>query len=137
MVRKQSVLNAFENLRSFWYLQFVLLLCHTNGSILPHRAQLCNSQLRSALRSGKISFDMGFALSGAAVALPYIQITLSVLLIAAILLQQRGSSLGGAFGGDNFSSAFHKRRGAELFLFRATIVLGTLFVISVLLSLAV
>ena len=80
---------------------------------------------------------MGFALSGAAVALPYIQITLSVLLIAAILLQQRGSSLGGAFGGDNFSAAFHKRRGAELFLFRATIVLGALFVISVLLSLIV
>ena len=33
-------------------------------------------------------------------ALPYIQIILSVLLVAAILLQQRGSSLGGAFGGD-------------------------------------
>ena len=49
-------------------------------------------------------------------ALPFVQIVLAVLLIAAILLQQRGSSLGGAFGGDNFSSAFHKRRGAELFL---------------------
>lgn len=67
-------------------------------------------------------------------ALPYIQIILSVLLVAAILLQQRGSSLGGAFGGDNFSSAFHKRRGAELFLFKFSIGLAILFVISALLN---
>ena len=60
--------------------------------------------------------------------LPYVQIALSALLVAVILLQQRGSSLGGAFGGDNFSAAFHKRRGAELFLFQATIALGILFV---------
>lgn len=64
-------------------------------------------------------------------ALPYIQIFLSVLLVASILLQQRGSSLGGAFGGDNFSSAFHKRRGAELFLFKFSIGIGILFVLSV------
>lgn len=67
--------------------------------------------------------------------LPYIQIILSVLLVAAVLLQQRGSSLGGAFGGDNFSAAFHKRRGGELFLFRTSIVLATLFVLSAILSL--
>jgi len=63
-------------------------------------------------------------------ALPYIQIFLSILLIASILLQQRGSSLGGAFGGDNFSSSFHKRRGAELFLFKFSIGIGILFVLS-------
>jgi protein translocase SecG subunit len=68
-------------------------------------------------------------------ALPYIQIILSILLVAAILLQQRGSSLGGAFGGDNFSSAFHKRRGAELFLFKFTIGLSVLFVVSAILAL--
>lgn len=68
--------------------------------------------------------------------LPYIQIILSILLVTAILLQQRGSSLGGAFGGDNFSAAFHKRRGGELFLFRASIVLAVLFVLSALLNLA-
>ena len=67
-------------------------------------------------------------------ALPYIQIILSVLLVAAILLQQRGSSLGGAFGGDNFSSAFHKRRGAELFLFKFSIGIAVLFVISAILN---
>ena len=69
--------------------------------------------------------------------LPYAQIILSILLVGAILLQQRGSSLGGAFGGDNFSATYHKRRGAELFLFRATIALAILFVGAALLALAV
>lgn len=68
--------------------------------------------------------------------LPYAQIILSILLVASILLQQRGSSLGGAFGGDNFSATFHKRRGAELFLFRATITLGILFIASAFLALS-
>ena len=67
--------------------------------------------------------------------LPYVQIVISLLLIAAILLQQRGSSLGGAFGGDNFSATYHKRRGAELFLFQATVVLALLFVASAIVSL--
>jgi protein translocase SecG subunit len=65
---------------------------------------------------------------------PYVQILLSILLIAAVLLQQRGSSLGGAFGSDNFSSTFHKRRGSELFLFKATIVISILFVLSAFVS---
>jgi protein translocase SecG subunit len=65
---------------------------------------------------------------------PYAQIVLSVLLVAAVLLQQRGSSIGGAFGGDNFSATFHKRRGGELFLFRAALVLAALLVASVLLT---
>jgi len=66
--------------------------------------------------------------------LPYIQIILSILLIAAILLQQRGSSLGGAFGGDNFSSSFQKRRGAELFLFKFSTGIAILFVLSAFLN---
>jgi len=64
-------------------------------------------------------------------ALPYIQIALSLLLIAGIVLQNRGASLGGAFGGDNFASTFYKRRGAEKFLFNATSVIAILFVLSV------
>ncbi len=63
--------------------------------------------------------------------LPYIQIALSLLLIIGIVLQNRGASLGGAFGGDNFASTFYKRRGAEKFLFNATIVTAILFVLSV------
>lgn len=59
--------------------------------------------------------------------LPYIQIVLSVLLVICILLQQTGASMGGAFGGDNFSAGYHTRRGSELYLYYATIVLGVLF----------
>jgi protein translocase SecG subunit len=70
-------------------------------------------------------------------ALPYIQIILSILLVAAILLQQRGSSLGGAFGGDNFSAAFNKRRGAELFLFKVSIGIAIIFVLSTFLNVLV
>lgn len=58
--------------------------------------------------------------------LPYIQIALSVLLITSILMQQTGASLGGAFGGDNFSAAYHTRRGSELFLFWASVVIAVL-----------
>jgi len=62
-------------------------------------------------------------------ALPYAIIILSILLIVGIVLQQRGASLGGAFGGDNFASTFYKRRGAEKFLFNATIVIAILLVL--------
>lgn len=67
--------------------------------------------------------------------LPYIQLVLSVLLICSILLQQTGASLGGAFGGDNFSAAYHTRRGSELFLFWATIVIAVLFALTALATL--
>lgn len=67
-------------------------------------------------------------------ALPYIQIVLSILLVTVILLQQRGSSLGGAFGGDNFSASFNKRRGAEEFLFRLSIGIAILFVFATFLN---
>ena len=68
--------------------------------------------------------------------LPGIQIILSFLLVGSVLLQQRGAGLGGAFG-DQGTETFYKRRGAELFLFRATIVLATLFVISALAALVI
>ncbi len=61
--------------------------------------------------------------------LPYTEIIISTLLMIGIILQQRGASLGGAFGGDNFASTFYKRRGAELFLFRASIILSVLLVV--------
>ncbi len=62
--------------------------------------------------------------------LPYIQILLSVALLVSILLQQTGAALGGAFGGDNFSAAYHTRRGSEKYLFYASIVIGVLFVVA-------
>jgi preprotein translocase subunit SecG len=56
-----------------------------------------------------------------------------VALITAVLLQQRGTGLGGAFGGE--VTAYRSRRGIERTLFRLTIVLAVLFVVFSLLSL--
>ena len=69
--------------------------------------------------------------------LPYIQIVLAVVLVVCILLQQTGASLGGAFGGDNFSAAYHTRRGMEKYLFYATIIVGVLFAISAFVALVI
>ena len=93
-----------------------------------------NSSLRKL--HPKIDCDTLWVMTIAGV-LPYIQIVLSVLLIGAVLLQQTGASLGGAFGGDNFSAAYHTRRGAEKYLFYATIVIGILFAGSALLALII
>lgn len=61
------------------------------------------------------------------------QMILAAALIAAILLQQRGTGLGGAFGGE--VTAYRSRRGIERTLFRLTILLAVLFVLFSLLSL--
>jgi preprotein translocase subunit SecG len=58
---------------------------------------------------------------------------LAVALIAAILLQQRGTGLGGAFGGE--VTAYRSRRGIERTLFRLTVGLAILFVLFSLLNL--
>lgn len=52
-------------------------------------------------------------------------VVFAVLLILSILSQQRGTGLGGAFGGE--STVYRTRRGAEKFIFRLTIVLAILF----------
>ena len=57
--------------------------------------------------------------------LTYGQIVLSVLLVAGILLQQKGSGLGSALGGSSIE--YSTKRGAEKFIFWATIVLAVLF----------
>ena len=55
-----------------------------------------------------------------------IQLILAVFLIVAILLQQRGSGLSGAFGGSE-GGAYSTRRGIEKILFASTIVIAVLF----------
>jgi preprotein translocase subunit SecG len=55
------------------------------------------------------------------------QIIVSVALITAILLQNRGTGLSGTFGGD--SAVYRSRRGVERRLWQFTIVLLVLFVI--------
>jgi len=64
-----------------------------------------------------------------------VQVVLAILLMASILLQARGASLGEAWGG---SSAFYStRRGADKTLFIITIVLAVLFVLVALVSLLI
>ena len=58
--------------------------------------------------------------------LQIVHIIISVLLIASILLQQRSSGLGDAFGAGD-SSVFTSRRGAEKVLYYLTIVFGLSF----------
>lgn len=53
------------------------------------------------------------------------QIAVSVLLIAAILLQQRGTGLSAAFGGEG--NVYRTKRGLEKTLFIGTIVLAVIF----------
>lgn len=53
------------------------------------------------------------------------QIIISILLIIVILLQNRGTALGGVFGGS--SSVFLTKRGIEKKLFIFTIILAILF----------
>lgn len=67
--------------------------------------------------------------------LPYVQIGLAVLLVAAILFQQSDAGLGTAFGGSSSSNPFSTKRGAEKTLFIVTIILAILFIASAVLAL--
>ena len=55
------------------------------------------------------------------------QLIVSIALMAAILLQARGTGLSGTFGGD--SGVYRSRRGIEKRLFQFTVALGVLFVL--------
>ncbi|MCX6739965.1 MAG: preprotein translocase subunit SecG [Candidatus Parcubacteria bacterium] len=57
-----------------------------------------------------------------------IQIIISILLILAILLQNRGAGLGSAFGGEG--NIYRTKRGAEKFLYFATIILVIAFMVT-------
>lgn len=62
-----------------------------------------------------------------------VQIITGILLAASIIMQQRGSSMGIAFGGSG--ETFRSKRGIEKILFYATIVLAAIFAASSILSL--
>ncbi len=64
-----------------------------------------------------------------------IQIILGILLILVIIIQQKGSGLGSAFGGD--LSFYRTKRGAEKLLFYATIVIAVAFILSSLVGLVI
>jgi len=67
--------------------------------------------------------------------LTVLQIIVSIMLITAILLQQKGTGLGGVFGGSG--NVYSTKRGVDKILFRATILLSALFFLIALSSLFV
>jgi protein translocase SecG subunit len=64
--------------------------------------------------------------------IPYVQIVLSVLLMAGILLQQRGTGLSSTFGGSGME--YSTKRGAEKVIFYATVVIAALFIAASIIS---
>ena len=54
-----------------------------------------------------------------------IQLVSAGLLIVAVLLQQKGSGLGAAFGGS--SNIYSAKRGLDKFLFKTTIIISIIF----------
>jgi preprotein translocase subunit SecG len=60
-----------------------------------------------------------------AVAFQVIQVIVSIAIIALVLLQIKGSGLGGIFGGDG--GVYRTRRGVEKTLYQATIGLAIFF----------
>ena len=67
--------------------------------------------------------------------LQIIMVGSAVLMIVAILLQQRGATLGAGFGGSG--ELYTTRRGVDKSLFEATIVLAVIFILSILVGLLI
>lgn len=66
-----------------------------------------------------------------------LQIIVSVLLVGGVLLQQKGSAMGSAFGQEGGGAVYGTKRGAQKKIFWATVVLGGLFIILSVLNLIV
>ena len=64
--------------------------------------------------------------------LKVIQIIVSIILVTAILLQQRGTGLSSAFGGEG--NIYRTKRGLEKTLHIATVVLAIIFLVTALLD---
>ena len=65
--------------------------------------------------------------------LPYTQIAVALLLIGSILIQQKGTGLGAAFGGEG--NIYRTKRGFEKTVFIGTIILGIIFLVLAILGL--
>jgi preprotein translocase subunit SecG len=59
----------------------------------------------------------------------------AILMIVAILLQQRGASLGAGFGASG--ELYTTRRGLDKNLFEASVVLAVIFILSILVGLLI
>lgn len=65
--------------------------------------------------------------------LPILQITISVILVIVILLQNRSAGIGALGGSESSETSFGSRRGFEKILFNFTIALAIAFgVVSIL-----
>ena len=64
-----------------------------------------------------------------------VMIASAVLMIASILLQQRGATLGAGFGSSG--ELYTSRRGVDKNLFEVTIVFAVIFVLSILAGLLI
>lgn len=62
--------------------------------------------------------------------LPIITVVSAILMVLFILLQARGASLGAGFGSSG--ELFTTRRGTDKSLYEATIVVATIFILSLL-----
>ena len=62
-------------------------------------------------------------------------IIVSVTVIGVVLLQGQNSGLGSAFGGD--SSIYRTRRGVEKTIFNLTVILGSVFLLLSLITVAI
>ena len=62
--------------------------------------------------------------------LQIVTLTSAIVMVLAILLQQRGASLGAGFGSSG--ELFTTRRGIDKNLFEVTIILSVVFVLSIL-----
>lgn len=62
----------------------------------------------------------------------YVTVTSALITVLLILLQQRGASLGAGFGASG--ELYTTRRGVEKRIFQTTVLMATVFVMSILIS---
>lgn len=60
--------------------------------------------------------------------LTIIELIAGIVVMISVLMQHRGTGLGGAFGGEDMS--YRSRRGIEKLLFRLTVVSAAIFLIA-------
>jgi protein translocase SecG subunit len=66
--------------------------------------------------------------------LSWMQIIVGIILVGLIIIQAKGTGLGSGFGGD--MGFYSTKRGAEKFIFVATIIFGAIFLLIPLIAVA-
>jgi preprotein translocase subunit SecG len=94
------------------------------GGGLQNRSPRFNSgsRLHEAVH---LYFNPNFIYLYSMTPLTLLEVIISILMATVILVQQQGSGLGGAFGGDG--NVYRSKRGVEKWLYYATIILAIAF----------